>query len=297
MKSLRYSTIATVVALLIATNLHADDLVLELTTKLGVEKTVTVAKVDTGEQGDATANRLRSSLPTQLFKSDKQYLALSPTPVPKLKNAITHPAMLVAIPWPVIKEIGSKNGISTVTCVDGSQFTGTILTEVTNAGGEKYHLRDCTNVAVKKVAKAEKKDSPRASAKCSVRFDNLDQSFVARRISYRTNFETSEKFQMKVGGEMTRGNLSDFAKVIVKGSGSQPIQITVQAPKGKQTEGELVTVGNTGFVFECANGCAMVLSLRDAFDSKKATVGVTIEATKGAERLPAELFEGFVEKK
>jgi len=206
----------------------------------------------------------------------------------------------MAIPWPAIKEIGFDKGISTVTCVDGGKFTGTILTEVTNADGQKYHLGDCTKVTVKKVTKAEKMDVAAAPAKCRVRFDNLDQSFEARRIGYSTKFVTSEQFQMKVSGEITAGNLSDFEKVIVKGSGSGPIQITVKAPKGKPIEGELGTFGNASFIFVDANGCAIVLSLRDAIGEmypNKATFIVTIEATKAGERLPGKLFKGIVEKK
>jgi len=76
MRSLPSASLATAVALLLAPNVHADDLVLEMTTKLGVEKTVTVASVAPGDTGGST----EWELPWRLLKSDKKYLVLSPSP-------------------------------------------------------------------------------------------------------------------------------------------------------------------------------------------------------------------------
>lgn len=305
MRSLVSTSLATAIALLLATNVHADDLELELKLKLGGKRTVTVAKVDTGDnEGIGFRMDLRESLPPRFFKSDKKYLALwlaggGKRPTPSGVRVAHYPAMLIAIPWDSIKEIRGekKNDWSTVTCVGDAKFTGTILTEVANADDEKYHLGDCTEVKVKNVTKSGEPDYAGPDAKCRVGFNKLDQSFNARWLGYRTGNETSKKFQMRVDGKELGGNLSNYDKVRVEGSEKGAIKITVRAPEEEETPGDLLFSGQATFLFEGAkNDCAIVLRLRaqapfggDA-EARQATFTVTIESTKAGKSLPLEMF-------
>ena len=293
MRSLLSAAFASV-ALLLNANVHADELVLELTTKLGVEKTVEVASVNAGDM-TGPASGIVNWIPERLKAADKKYLALRPS------SSDRHPNMLIAIPWQSIKEIDAKNERHTVICIDGVKFTGTILTEVTTTDGKKYPLESCNKVTVKKVTKTEKKDDVRLAAKCRVQFDNLDQSFEARGVGF-TDFRTPEQFQMKLGGEVLSGNLSDFEKVVVKGSESGPIRITVRSPKGKETDGELLNMGYPypSLVFHTTNGCTVVLRVGLVGASsgrREASFTATIESTKPGEKLAIELVQNFVEKK
>src|ERR1019366_9222892 len=142
-------------------NANADDLVLDLTTKLGVEKTVTVASVDVVDKDQAHGSaRMTRRIPERLHATEKKFLTLSPSP-----SRACHPGMLIAIPWQSIKEIGGEKGRNTVTCKDGAKFTGTILTEVTSTDGLKYPLASCSKMTVKKVTMIETKDDFRPAAK------------------------------------------------------------------------------------------------------------------------------------
>jgi len=227
---------------------YSGELVQELTTKLGAQKVVTVRSVEPGNTLEADfAGGRRLAFPKRLLKNDKKYLALTPLPVARNVPPY-HPPMLIAIPWQNIKEITAEKATSTVLCSDGAKFAGTILTEVTDTDGLKYHVGSLKRMTVKAVTKSEGQEDAAPVAKCSVQFDNLAQSFKARRAGFRHGYAvmTDEKFEMKVDGEVVAGNLSDFEKVIVKGSTLGPNRITLRATNGKETNGELMSKDGSG---------------------------------------------------
>jgi len=292
MRSIVSATVATTVALLFGAKLRADDLVLELITKLGVEKTVFVESVETGP-----SSSLQRYLPKRLLRNEKKYVMLSHTPVREFD-----PPLIMAIPWENIKEITGERATSTVLCVDGVKFTGSILTEVKTRDGLKYPLASCKKVTVKTVTKSERRADAGPVAKCTVRFNNLTQAFEVRQAFFGTvgvYVKDSEKFQMKVAGEILAGNLSDFEKVTVKGSQPRPrsfyeqiadfTRIAVKPPKGKETEGDLL--GKVGsMVFYTPNDCTILIR----FVGYPHAWMVTMEARTPGEKIPPGLFKGIL---
>lgn len=294
---MRAIPLAAAVALLFASTIHADDLVLELTTKLGVEKTVTVASVQPQPAGTLEGFDFVRVFPERLLANDKKYLAMTPSLVEWRHDK------LVAIPWENIKELSADRATSMVTCVDGSKFTGIILTEVTSTDDLKYHLASIKKMTVKTVTKSEQNENGGAGAKCTFQFDNFLQSFKASKVGFyfHQRSEMSQKFEMTTGNEKVAGNLSDFEKVIVKGSRAGPTSIIVRAPKGQETAGVLHSEGRS-LVFYGANDCTIAIYLRappnvvNGRSDGRGNFVAMIEATKAGERLPAELFRGVVKK-
>jgi hypothetical protein len=212
-------------------------------------------------------------------------LVLSPSPREHPIGGVQHSQLVIAIPWHSIKQIDVEKAAGTVTCEDGSKFMGTILTNVRDTDNREYHLSQCTKIAVKKATRPEGKEYDGPTAKCTLQFNTLAQSFTAKSVGF--NSRTPDRFRMKKGNEVLEGNFSDFTKIALSSTAavsnvvvSPPIRITAKSRQGKETEGELVIEPFEGnLVFRATNDCTVVLYLADWRDGlyARGSFAVSIE--------------------
>ena len=112
----------------------ATDLVLEITTTLGVEKTVTVAAMSV----DRRNNELRQKVILQ--HGGRKDLAID-----------LGGGAFLFVPWGVVKEVQLDKKKQIVTLADGIKLSGTLITDVTNKDDDRvYCLGSCSTIIVKK---------------------------------------------------------------------------------------------------------------------------------------------------
>lgn len=321
MRSLLSAALATAVALVLAPSVHADDLVVEslvldVTTKLGVEKTISVAKIEAGGR-HRLGFGIPNLLPERVRKSAEQFLVLTSS----IDNDpfATRSKMIAVIPWQSIKEFSFERGMHTVTTLSGAKFKGIILTRVATRDDKSYPLADCTKIAVKKATKFEAEDYQGPTAKCTVEFQHCASSFEAKRVGFyrggggrglRGEEPRLDPFHMKVSDETVSANLSDFEKITFQGSpfkngfsAAMRFAVETKAPKGQATQGELVGEGGRGgghqmLVLDVTNDyCTVVLDLGAVVGAPiDSTFRVTIASTTAGERLPVELKASGIRK-
>ncbi len=220
-------------------------------TRLGVRTSVKVAKVNVGtaafsedRRGPSTA-QLAGSL-GGIGGPGYSQGGLAET----LVGAVVNGGLVQLLPWAMLKETKKQEASQRQIVVlrDGTEFPAKIATTVIGSDGKEYPLGELTSVEVTQSPASRKPEQKgpvwTAIFKTDSAFQRVDGT--APQIWGLTSFSWSvqkETFRLKVGEDISTGNISDFKRIVV-GADGKADQWVVQAQEAQPVLGTLVTETN-----------------------------------------------------
>jgi len=253
-----------------------DELVLQITTKLGAQVQVKIHKSGSSSNLPESLYEMLDDLDGSEYQPHESKIVLD-----------QGSGLFVLIPWQIFKSSVTNESLQTVTLKDGTKYSGKLLTTVvskSDAGLEKTYdlasLNKIDLVSVKPLSEEKNKDTDKSGQNWVLRINNpTEQSFEVLAPCFIFPYQKksfmgdifidshkTDAFYLKVNEEDIAANLSDFEAVEFQ----EKDLMTVIGAGGQKTSGTLKLIvdddgkkkqpmnGQWMLVSETKNGCILV---------------------------------------